>query len=349
MENRYYGIYRAMVIDNKDEDMFGRVKVWVPDVMPTIDPAIGIWARPGNNPIGGRNTYEDEGHHYAGTSYIPLKGSWVFIFFEGGNVNRPYYLSALDIEHTKVLPENQKGSNYELKWTIFKSHMGRCIVISDDEDDERVEITSKKRKIKTPPTGDLESVYEIDGNQTTILLDERDGKEKVLIRTHKGDFFHIDIDEQQLHAFFKSDIHIKTDANFYLTSKEDMHFTGKNIFVTSKENIDVNSTMNLKLFSNMNTDIKANMNLNIQGTMMLNILVGTMMNIESYGMMNIKSGLNLSLESLVLMNIKSSGVLNTDGTIRNDQMKMAMPAGPASPALPALVATEASPAGERDT
>jgi len=350
VENRHYGIYRAMVIDNKDEDMFGRVKVWIPDVMPTVDPSIGVWARPGNNPIGGRNAYENSSHHYAGTSYIPLKGSWILVFFEGGNVNRPYYLSALDIEHTKVLPENQKGSNYELKWTIFKSHMGRCIVISDDEDDERVEITSKKRKLKTPPTGDLDSVYEIDGNQTTILLDERDGKEKVLIRTHKGDFFHIDIDEQQLHAYFKSDIHILTDANFYLKSKGDMHLkSDQSIFVASKKDTHVNATENLKLFSNMNTDIKANMNLNIQGTMALNILVGTLMNIESYGAMNIKSGMALSIESLVLMNIKSSGVLNTDGTIRSDQMKLAMPAGPASPATISTIATDANPVGERDT
>lgn len=217
MNEKWYGNYRAKVVDNKDPDKFGRVLVWVPDLMPELPDNDGIWARPANNPIGGRNDENDADHHYMGSSYIPKKGSWLFLFFEGGNPQRPYYFGSLDLENTKVLPENQLGSEYQHKWTILKSHKGRTIHISDDPDDERVEITGKKRNISEPPTGDTTSVYDIDSNQTVILLDERSGKEKLLIRTHKGDFVHIDIDEQKLQMYFKNDIVIQTDGNLYLS------------------------------------------------------------------------------------------------------------------------------------
>lgn len=218
-----YGNWRAQVVDNKDPDKFGRVLLWIPGLMPEVDKNKGLWARPANNPIGGRNMESSSDHHYMGSSYIPKKGAWVFVFFEGGNINLPYYFGALDLENTPVLPENQQGPNYEHKWTILKSHEGRTIMISDDPYDARTEITGKKRKIKKPPTGDLESVYQIDENQTTILFDERDKKEKILIRTYKGDFIHIDIDERNLQAYFKNDIRIQCDGDFYLEVKGDIN------------------------------------------------------------------------------------------------------------------------------
>ena len=76
----------------------------------------------------------------------------------------------------------------------------------------------------TPPSGDTDSVYTIDGNQTTILFDEREGKEKILIRTYKGDFFHIDIDEQKLQIEFENDILIKTNGDFNVTANGEMNF-----------------------------------------------------------------------------------------------------------------------------
>ena len=225
-----FGNWRAVVVDNKDKEKFGRVLVWIPDLMPEVDRDKGIWARPANNPLGGRNMEGDSSHHYMGTSLIPKKGSWIFVFFEAGNINRPYYFGALDLENTKVLPENQVGTNYQDKWTIFKSHAGRAIVVSDDDSadgDQRVEITGKKRKMTTPPTGDTASVYTIDGNQTTILFDERSGKEKILIRTYKGDFLHIDIDEQTLQAYFKKDMKIQCDGDFFLTVNGDINIKSK--------------------------------------------------------------------------------------------------------------------------
>ena len=235
-----FGNWRAQVVDNKDKEKFGRVMVWIPDLMPEVNNDKGIWARPANNPLGGRNMIGDDSHHYMGTSLIPKKGSWVFIFFEGGNVCRPYYFGALDLENTKVLPENQLGTNYEDKWTIFKSHEGRTIIVSDDPDDERVEITGKKRLLENPPTGDTFSVYRIDQNQNTILLDERDDTEKLLIKTHKGDFIKLGIKERTLEIFVASNIEIKTGSHVIVTSTGDQHFlAGGNIRITAGGNIDL--------------------------------------------------------------------------------------------------------------
>jgi len=312
MDKPLFGMYRAKVIDNRDVEQFGRVKVWVPDFMPLVDDTKGVWARPANNPMGGRNLEGDDGNYYTGSSFIPKIGSWVFVFFECGNINRPYYFGALDLENTKVLPENQQGSNYEDKWTIFKSHGGRCIVVSDDPDDERVEITGKKRLIKEPPSGDTGSVYQIDGNQTTILFDEREGKEKILIRTHKGDFFHIDVDEQELQTYFESDIQIKTKGSFLLLAEKDINIKSKEkTFIESEQDMHVKS--------------------------------GATLNTESATDINVKSGANSNLESETNTNIKAGGNINTDGTMRYDQSGKATGAGSANPA------TDANPKGERDT
>jgi hypothetical protein len=309
-----YGNYRAKVVENKDPQKFGRVLVWIPDLMPEVSDNKGIWARPANNPLGGRNMEGDSSHHYMGSSYIPAKGSWLFVFFESGNINRPYYFGALDLENTKVLPENQLGSNYQKKWTIFKSHEGRTIVISDDSDDARVEITGKKRQINTPPTGDTASVYTIDNNQTVILLDERDGKEKLLVRTRKGDFFHIDIDQQKLQAYFKDEIVIKSDKNILITAKESFHIKAleSGVFISSEAG---------------DVSIKAGLNINEEA--------GADHNIRSFGSQNTQPDCD--------SNLLAGRNINQDSPLINVQQNMAQPAANAT------AATTANPKGERNT
>jgi hypothetical protein len=229
ISNELYGFYRALVVGNRDPKFYGRITVWIPQIMPEVEPTRGLLASPANNPVGGRNMEGDEEHHYMGSSFIPKKGSWVFVFFEAGNPSNPYYFGSCDLENTTVLPECKTGSNPEDKWVILKSHQGRTIMMSDDPDDARVEITGKKRLIKEPPSGDVTSVTKIDDNQTTILLDEREKREKILIRTYKGDYIHIDIDQQNLQIDFKNDININCGGKFSLNVKKDIHIKGQNI------------------------------------------------------------------------------------------------------------------------
>ena len=314
---RLYGNYRAQVVNNKDPQKFGRVLVWIPDLMESIEPTQGIWARPANNPLGGRNKAGDSEHHYMGSSLIPKKGAWVWVFFETGNINRPYYFGALDLENTQVLPENQLGSNYEEKWTLIKTHEGRTIMISDDPDDARVEITGKKRKMlqrKQAPTGDTASVTEIDDNMTTILLDERTAKQKLLIRTYKGDFIHIDIDERKLQIYFKEDIEIKTDGKFSLTAKDDINI------LSTEGDINVESkTKDLNVVTGKNVLTKS----------------GTTTSINAGTSAHVKAGTDL--------NHLASGNINQDGSMLNDQT------GASQAGAEPINTTPADPKGERDT
>lgn len=249
------GFYRAKVVDSNDPDEYGRVMVWIPDIMPKISDDDGLWACPANNNIGGLNSDGDSSHHYMSTSYIPAKGAWIWVFFENGRSDRPYYFSALDLGNSKVLPENRVGGKKYQKWIIFKSNKGRTIIVSDDPDDERVEITSKKRQLSSPPSGDTASVYTIDGNQTTILLDERSGKEKLLIRTYKGDFINIDIENQKLQVKFKNDITIESEGSIFFKAANNLNIkTGSNI------NLDSGAIINNKAGGNINLDSGATIN-----------------------------------------------------------------------------------------
>lgn len=247
--------YRAKVVDNKDPKMLGRVMVWIPDIMPKIEDSKGLWAMPANAPISGLNNDGDSEHQYVGSVYIPPKGCYVWVFFEADNPNRPYYFGGMNLQNIKILPECQVGSNPQKKWVIFKSHQGRTIVISDDDDDVRIEITGKKRNLSSPPVGDTGSVYTIDGNQTTILLDERSGKEKLLIKSHKGDYINLNIEERKLDISIDGNIQIKTNGSIFLNASEKIH-------IKSGDKINISSGTDLNLKGTANVNVQASVNIN---------------------------------------------------------------------------------------
>lgn len=264
-KDKLTGFYRAKVVDNVDKEKFGRVKVWIPDTMPKVSDDKGLWAMPANNTTSGLNSDGDSEHFYSGSCFVPPKGSYVWVFFENGNPNKPYYLGGLDLQNTKVLPECQVGGSPQKKWVIYKSHSGRTIVISDDTDDERVEITGKKRQISSPPVGDTSSVYTIDGNQTTVLIDERSGKEKVLIRSHKGDYINFDVENQKLQISLQQDIHIKSNASIFIKATDSIHL---------KAGTDIN------LSAGGSINVKSGSTANVQGGGSVNILGGGPVNID---------------------------------------------------------------------
>lgn len=363
-----YGNYRAKVINNVDKEYFGRVMVYIPDIMQTLpsQDKNGLWARPANNPIGGRNTLEgtDE-NHYMGSCYIPRKGAWVWIFFEAGNINRPYYFGALDIEHSKVLPENQLGSNYQDKWTIFKSHEGRTIVISDDDDDQRVEITGTKREINTPPSGDTESVYKIDDNMTTILLDERTSKQKLLIRSYKGDFIHFDIDERKIQIQMADDVEIEWNNNLFLTVENDINLLSRNgdIFLQAENgsiNVKAGTTEAKDQLRDRKINVTAEDDINVlseyediyveaeTGSLLLN--TGTDLITSAGGVHSELTQQDHIIGAVGSMHRIAGLTINHDaGGIKYEQSGTAQPAQVPAQATEATKATEATPEGKRDT
>lgn len=248
---KWDGNYRALVTEvNIDDNNYGAVRIFVPAMFVDVisqsgtafDPVNfqGPIAYPANSPVGCYNKMGSPDCDYQSSVMVPLKGSWVWVFFDQGNPNFPYYFAGFQRTESLLPPENRGLSNSAASYTLFKAKSGRSIVICDSEDQERIEICGKKRQISGGPIGDNASVYNIDGNSTTILLDERSGKEKLLIRTVKGDFIHIDVDTRQLQMSFESDIIIETKGALYLKSAKDIN-------IKSDTNINCESGTNISL------------------------------------------------------------------------------------------------------
>jgi uncharacterized protein involved in type VI secretion and phage assembly len=337
---RLYGFYRAKVVDNKDPNKYGRVKVWIPSLFIDIPTNEGVWARPANNSVGGRNTeMGNEGDKYWGSLNIPIVGSWVWIFFEGGNINNPYYFASLDIENTKVPPENQQGNEYQSKWTILRTPKGRVIILSDDPDDERVEITGKKKTIS--------DVYTIDGNQKTILIDERSGKEKILIKDEKGNYINIDTKDQDIHIYNQHDYNQKVDNDYSLTVGKDVK-----IKINGDFYLDISGDMNVKVGGNIkvesgsNTNIKSGSAINLQSGSDSNIKAGGSFNAQAGGNANIKSGSGAFLNGNSV-DILGSGPVKIHGAGTSIQ-RGASPAGSAGSSDSPTVVQPNDPEGERE-
>ena len=293
MYNRYAGFFRAKVIDNQDDEYYGRVKVYIPALMTMLDDTEGIWAFPANIPIGGIDPDVDA-THYQGSVMIPAIGCWVWIFFEDGNPHHPFYFGGIQIKQTEVVSENRVGNNPTQKYTIYKTNKGRVIILSDDDSDERVELTGKKRQLQDPPSGDTESVYNIKDNQTTILIDEREGKEKILISDYKENYICLHTETNELHIDAKSDIIIQSSANILIQNSSkpiQLYAKDNNISLYSGKDISLKADDNIILKAN-NIQIQADTEADIEGNI-IQLNSNTLLNASCKEMLSMRSTANI--------------------------------------------------------
>lgn len=257
-QHKYTEIYRGRVVevdveDDGEKNKYGAVRVFLPDLMTKeINSEVdefkdGILAYPGNLLMGGYNNDDpSQTSYYAAAGvYVPLLNSYVKVIFEGGDLERAFYIGPWHDKIAPLPPVNRNVDEPHKVYTVITTNTGRSIVICDSEDEARVEITGKKRKLSDVdgPCGNKDSVYEIDNNQTSILLDERNGNEKLLIKTHKGDYIKLDIEKQSLECDFKGDIIINTESNFYLTAKKNIDIKSNNsCSIESKSSMNIKST-----------------------------------------------------------------------------------------------------------
>lgn len=76
--NRFYSLYRAVVIDNEDPDRANGLKVYVPEVLGGLK----IWAIP-------RHQYGGEGFGFK--LLTPQVGDYVYVSFEYGDASKPLW------------------------------------------------------------------------------------------------------------------------------------------------------------------------------------------------------------------------------------------------------------------
>ncbi|MBZ5553744.1 MAG: phage baseplate assembly protein V [Acidobacteriia bacterium] len=124
---RVYGVAIAIVLDNKDPQGMGRVKVRLPGL---LDDDSGLWARIATLMAG-----KDRG-----TFFLPETDDEVLVAFEHGDVSRPYILGALWNGKDTPPDTNADGKN---NLRFIKSRSGHLIRLDDSDGKEKIEIIDK--------------------------------------------------------------------------------------------------------------------------------------------------------------------------------------------------------------
>jgi uncharacterized protein involved in type VI secretion and phage assembly len=130
-DTRHYGMYVGYVTDRKDPDGLGRVRVCVPGL---LEPH-SAWAWPLGT-VGG-------GSKNRGFFAVPEEGAEVALFFNQGDVDQPYFLSAhwgKPNGESEVPEEAQKDppDNHVLATETFR------LELDETDGARRLKITNKK-------------------------------------------------------------------------------------------------------------------------------------------------------------------------------------------------------------
>jgi hypothetical protein len=148
--NRYYSLYRAKVVDNKDPKKRGRIKVLVPALFGEIE--LPQWCLPRDF----RATAKDGGEFYP-----PEIDDYVFVEFEGGDPQFPVYSGGWfgETAEGEELPEDFVHEEDAPMVKGFKDRAGNTILFDQTEGKEKVTIQTKNHYLILDETADAEAVY----------------------------------------------------------------------------------------------------------------------------------------------------------------------------------------------
>jgi uncharacterized protein involved in type VI secretion and phage assembly len=154
----FHGVYPALVVDIKDPDNQGRVKVKLPWVPDAAGAACELWARVATL-MGGNNR---------GTWFIPDSNDEVLVAFEAGDARRPYVLGSLWNGQDKA-PESMDGGGNNYR-KVIRSRNGVKVTFDDQDGQEKLILETpggQKVTLKDGP-GAIEIV---DSNGNSVKLE----------------------------------------------------------------------------------------------------------------------------------------------------------------------------------
>ena len=123
---RWYGVLPALVIDIKDPDNQGRVKVTLPWSVDAQGERYEAWARLATM-LGGNNR---------GSWFIPDVDDEVLVAFEQGDPRRPYVLGGL-WNGVDAAPESMDGGGRNFK-KVLRSRNGVKVTLDDQDGQEQL-------------------------------------------------------------------------------------------------------------------------------------------------------------------------------------------------------------------
>ncbi len=155
---RWYGVLPALVVDIKDPDSQGRVKVTLPWSVDAKGERYEAWARLATM-LGGNNR---------GSWFIPDVDDEVLVAFEHGDPRRPYVLGGLWNGQDSA-PESMDGAGNNYK-KVLRSRNGVKITLDDQDGQEQLILETpggQKITLKDGPG----SVEVADSNGNSIKME----------------------------------------------------------------------------------------------------------------------------------------------------------------------------------
>jgi uncharacterized protein involved in type VI secretion and phage assembly len=155
---RWYGVMPALVVDIKDPDNQGRVKVTLPWSVDAKGSRFEGWARLATM-LGGNNR---------GSWFIPDVDDEVLVAFEHGDPRRPYVLGGL-WNGTDKAPESMDGGGNNYK-KVLRSRNGVKVTLDDQDGQEKLVLETpggQKVTLKDGPG----AVEVVDSNGNSLKLE----------------------------------------------------------------------------------------------------------------------------------------------------------------------------------
>lgn len=323
------GIYRGVVENNNDPDMLGRckVRIWgMHDELKDEDNAEGIPTEklPWSEPCLGLVEGSVSG---AGAFSIPLQGSHVFVFFEGGNWEAPRYFAtapALPVD----APDTSKGFNDpsgeyprsdrlgEPDWHRLArgETEGTIVPFKNDNKDTEVRVALTSSPPQLPPetwNGDTwdepDSAYAAEYPKNIVLA------------THRGITVELDntVGAERVHIWHPSNTYIEIDAegNVVFKSENDRFEITKgdrrtHVMSDDIETIEVDkSTL---IGADQNVEVQGNVNRDIKVS--LTEKVGSDWKIDVVGNIDISAGGNIKVNAGGTVDVTGGGAVTIKGS-----------------------------------
>jgi uncharacterized protein involved in type VI secretion and phage assembly len=241
-ESKISGVVAGIVINNKDPDKLGRVKVKIPRISGEEE---SNWARIVTF-MGGKER---------GAFFLPEVDDEVIVAFEYGDINMPYIIGSLWNGKDKPPEQNSNGKN-DIR--VIKSRSGHIIKLDDTENNEKIEIVDK--------TGKNKMIIDTKNNKISINSDK-----DIELSAPNGKVI---INARDVEFSSTASTKIKASSDMDLKASGSMKLDGATADLKASGNIKLDGAkLDFKASANVNlngaiVDIKASGIMNIKGSLL---------------------------------------------------------------------------------